>query len=356
MKTTISNLIACFFLTTLCNAEVADFNDLSAGDVVTDYNGIVIDTDQRSSALDVGMIFDSSCFGGCSGGDTDLRTPGYHPTNVESLGNVLMISEDGDASDPDDSALGGHITFHFPYTALVSSITVIDVEESGGYISDVYGVVAPIQALGDNSVQVIPLRNVGVPYIKVVLAGSGAVDNIDYTEYIVSSTTTTTSTSTTITTSTTSTTVPLFCEELPILDDPARLLWSRNPKPGVLHDRFNIHGRIEPTININPEGMFKVKLSNPAASPFLEWEVLIVANRNGKSWKSVTKNPKVQVKRRLIRSTGVVSYSFKIVEKLVIGPVTDHFIYTTVEFGCVKAVYNSYWSGQIGRQLRAFSF
>jgi len=54
------------------------------------------------------MIFDSTCGGnatGCSGGDNDLYKP--------MLGNSLIISEDGDGSDPDDAKDGGILEFDF---------------------------------------------------------------------------------------------------------------------------------------------------------------------------------------------------------------------------------------------------
>ena len=41
------------------------------------------------------MVFDAECAGGCSGGDNDLFFPGH--------GNILIITEDEDAGDPDDA-------------------------------------------------------------------------------------------------------------------------------------------------------------------------------------------------------------------------------------------------------------
>ena len=66
--------------------------DLTAGTIITDqFTGLTI----RSDVLDV-MIFDTA---NPTGGDQDLAS--------DTLGNVLILSEDGDSTDPDDNATGG---------------------------------------------------------------------------------------------------------------------------------------------------------------------------------------------------------------------------------------------------------
>ena len=64
------------------------------------------------------MIFDTS---NPTGGDHDLET--------SNLGNVLIISEDGDSSDPDDNASGGTLSFTFDDETTVESLTFLDNEE-----------------------------------------------------------------------------------------------------------------------------------------------------------------------------------------------------------------------------------
>lgn len=76
------------------------------------------------------MIFDST---NPSGGDNDLHSgPG---SNIpESLGNLLIISEDMDASDPDDSRYGGTFVFDLsaiPYVVEAQDLVVVDTEDSG---------------------------------------------------------------------------------------------------------------------------------------------------------------------------------------------------------------------------------
>ena len=59
------------------------------------------------------MIFDSA---NPTGGDDDLGS--------DTLGGVLIISEDGDSTDPDDNAAGGSICFDFDDVVRMKSITL----------------------------------------------------------------------------------------------------------------------------------------------------------------------------------------------------------------------------------------
>ena len=93
--------------------SVIDFEGLAEGSIVNSVsvgNGISGDDPGGSVAVDgfnpvfgvvpnAAMIFDATCAGGCSGGDDDLFQ------NVQ--GNVLIISEDLDGSDPDDADVPG---------------------------------------------------------------------------------------------------------------------------------------------------------------------------------------------------------------------------------------------------------
>ncbi|MEM6944166.1 MAG: hypothetical protein AAF565_10500, partial [Pseudomonadota bacterium] len=66
------------------------------------------------------MVFDTR---NPTGGDDDLAATGR--------GNILIISEDGDQSDPDDEVNGGTIVFRFDEPTFVHSIIVFDTEEGG---------------------------------------------------------------------------------------------------------------------------------------------------------------------------------------------------------------------------------
>ena len=127
-------LITSIFLT--MNLAVAAF----ATPIVIDF-----DTDQDGSPLSAGteitnqyddlftlsvystrrgtqnaMIFDT---GNYTGGDDDLDL---------DIGNAIIISEDGDSSDPDDEAGGGKFIFDFTNDITAFGFTILDIENPGG--------------------------------------------------------------------------------------------------------------------------------------------------------------------------------------------------------------------------------
>ncbi len=96
-----------------------DFENLAAGDIVNNQyqgQGVTI----SSAANHPAMVFDTD---NPTGGDYDLAT--------NNLGNVLIVSEDGDSSDPDDNGGGGSICFTFDEPTDVKNLTVLDNEEGG---------------------------------------------------------------------------------------------------------------------------------------------------------------------------------------------------------------------------------
>lgn len=87
------------------------------------------------------MMFDSA---NPTGGDEDLGTPnedfggpgigragkrGRKYENAVARGNVLIISEDNDSSDPDDNQKGGIMTFEFSSSVLLNGLGFLDNEE-----------------------------------------------------------------------------------------------------------------------------------------------------------------------------------------------------------------------------------
>lgn len=195
---------------------VIDFEDgLGSGDIVSTLDvGLGISGDDVGSVgvfgersdlpgVNQAMIFDATCGGAaasCTGEDPDLFQP--------ALGNVLIISEDDDAADPDDADVGERMEFDFSSWGVgvvtVVSIDVLDVEvdESPGVI-ELGGGSVPIPHIGDGNVATVPVGLSGSA-LSVVLNGSGAIDNI-VIEFEVPPPTTTT---TTVPSSTTTTTVP----------------------------------------------------------------------------------------------------------------------------------------------------
>jgi hypothetical protein len=123
-----------------CNAtKIVDFSAFKAGDVVTSLGaGITVAAANENNDAVAAMIFNTAI---PTGGDTDLGTPNQSfggPgignagkknklfANSAAKGNALIITEDGDASDPDDNGKGGTITFTFAKPIYVDSIGLLD--------------------------------------------------------------------------------------------------------------------------------------------------------------------------------------------------------------------------------------
>ncbi len=171
---------------------------LNPGDVIAEQwanHGIHVSI-ENTSGLDA-MIFGST---NPTGGDADLGTPhedfggkgkghgggtGQPAPNDTALDNLLIISEDGDSSDPDDAASGGTIVFTFDTPVSICSVGMIDAEEQFGTIEtlDSSGErisLKSILPLGDNSVQDVMFDDHAVSELRINLAGSGGVVDIDF--------------------------------------------------------------------------------------------------------------------------------------------------------------------------------
>lgn len=174
-------------------------SSLGYGTVIDDewaLNGIHVSVENAGGR--VAMLFDSS---DPTGRDTDLGTPnkvfggpgigsgGVHPkpgVNEFALYNLLIISEDGDSSDPDDNAGGGTIVFEFNSPASIDSISLVDIEESLGTIHTLNGLGETVDihnflAYGNNSVETISMDDHGVSEMRINLPGSGAISGINFT-------------------------------------------------------------------------------------------------------------------------------------------------------------------------------
>ncbi len=171
--------------------RAADGSALLAGDRITDQFASLGLTVSTSDPQRPAMIFNSV---DPTGGDKDLGTPnskfggagkgkggaGGRGANAHPLGNILIISEDNDASDPDDSAAGGTLIFEFDSPVMMDEVHLLDIENDqthvrllaadGTLINDLFAL-----DLGDNSFQVLALEATGVSRMEIVLAGSGAV-------------------------------------------------------------------------------------------------------------------------------------------------------------------------------------
>ncbi|WP_299969462.1 SdrD B-like domain-containing protein [uncultured Roseobacter sp.] len=148
-----------------------DFEGFAAGAVLTDQlDGITISAMGGSGDA---MIFDSQ---NPTGGDGDLET------QVAQLGNVLIVSEDGDSSDPDD-AIGGKITFEFDNPSSVFDLKFIDTEEGGTVtltLADGSTQTFDVPELVNGGVGQLVVDVANVVRMDVQLDGSGAIDDLCY--------------------------------------------------------------------------------------------------------------------------------------------------------------------------------
>lgn len=72
-----------------------DFEGFASGTEITNNVGYGFNfsaVNAHPSHPDKLIIFDSNCPGGCSGGDSDLRTPGSGPGNDTAQGNLIIIA------------------------------------------------------------------------------------------------------------------------------------------------------------------------------------------------------------------------------------------------------------------------
>lgn len=143
--------------------------DVMAGTIVSDqFAGVTISSDDLAP-----MIFDTA---NPTGGDTDLAS--------DTLGNVLIISEDGDSTDPDDNAAGGTLRFEWDNLVNIDSVDFIDIEE--GWFIDLFDAdnmllgSLDIATTADGEFGTTDIDVSGVSSMEVNLAGSGAIAAINY--------------------------------------------------------------------------------------------------------------------------------------------------------------------------------
>lgn len=196
-------------------ALTATFEGLAAGSVVggtntfgaqvisdpwVDFNIEAFGNQGPSSAI----IFDTAH---PTGNDSDLGTPnsgfggpgvgigglpGTPGENRKPQGKVVIIpkeltdvNRDGRVDDPNDSGFGGRIAFVWAAPAMITKLTMVDVEEAGGVVNQYRNGVLiasfPIIPLGDNSQMTmnISTRQL-VTKTEIVIPGSGSVAELTY--------------------------------------------------------------------------------------------------------------------------------------------------------------------------------
>jgi Ca2+-binding RTX toxin-like protein len=147
------------------------FEDRSAGDLVSNEyqaQGVTISSLNSDTPP---MIFDSA---NPTGGDYDLAT--------SNLGNLLILSEDGDSSDPDDNASGGTFVFEFDAPSKVVNFVAVDIERAGSVrLYDEHGALIDTVAIypnGNNGQSLVQINTPDVARMEIELAGSGAIDGV----------------------------------------------------------------------------------------------------------------------------------------------------------------------------------
>jgi hypothetical protein len=145
------------------------------------------------------MVFDSA---NPTGGDDDLGTPnedfsgpgigdgggsGEPGENNAARGKVLIISQDGNSTVPNDRAGGGTIIITFTGPVQITTVGMLDIDESGTRIRT-FSVpdggsatkTVPVSDLDENSWQTVSVDQGGVRRLQIELGGSGAVTDFTY--------------------------------------------------------------------------------------------------------------------------------------------------------------------------------
>ena len=147
--------------------------ELAAGTMISDqydYMGMTISTTSEYGV----MLFDTN---NPTGDDLDLM--------ASDLGNVAIVSEDGNITEPNDSADGGILSFEWDSLVDITGVGLLDIDEPGGSITFFDRHAREIETieipeLEDNSFQELGLNMENVMRMDISLAGSGAVTNVDF--------------------------------------------------------------------------------------------------------------------------------------------------------------------------------
>jgi hypothetical protein len=171
-----------------------DERNFAGGDIVTSFSkGGISGTVTATGGSGQAMIFDSRVL---SGEDADLVAPFYKrfdangiPNTIRGVShpkNLLIISEDGDQSDPDDNADGGTITFVFDQLVDFASFRVFDDVDNFVVRSDKDHRSAPITLDYNNQWAKVNTGFIGVKSLTFDFgSASGAIDNLKLTPSIV---------------------------------------------------------------------------------------------------------------------------------------------------------------------------
>lgn len=155
---------------------IYDFEEYSLGDIVSTHGaveGYGYRADFQGNQL---MIFDSN------------RVTGEDPDLMVNSGNILIISEDNDASDPDDlGASGGVMRFVFDEVVTFNSIDAIDIESNTTKIAfydeqDNLITKEKVVVTGSKTLKTQDFNISEVKYAIITLGESGGFDNLSFSK------------------------------------------------------------------------------------------------------------------------------------------------------------------------------
>jgi hypothetical protein len=168
-----------------------DDGTVASGDIVgAQYAGVTIFGERgqgNGTNGNAAMIFDSDVL---TGGDTDLVGPfldasGLNPR--DDFGNILIITEDFDSSDPDDNGRGGTIELVFDAAQTFLGFDLLDIDGNEEFEAFFYDSADNLidsllrdGAPGNNRYESIALNIIGVKRAVFSFASTGAIDNFQY--------------------------------------------------------------------------------------------------------------------------------------------------------------------------------
>lgn len=133
------------------------------------------------------MLYDGECGGdaaSCSGRDDGGHL--YHP----GAGNLLIVSQDNDGSNPDDNYRGGQLYVDFggfgPGAVTVTSLEVVNTVGEGAVV-ELYADgerLAEIdipQSEDESELSLVEIDTAGVDLMRVTARGQFAIDNVSFT-------------------------------------------------------------------------------------------------------------------------------------------------------------------------------
>jgi hypothetical protein len=185
MKSAMTRYLAASAIALICAGPAAassiDFESFFAGDTVDTVTAHGVTAtffgvrNGRTDGINDAMIFDTA---NVTGGDPDLVPLNSINGAPLTLGKVLILTEDRDASDPDDAAQGGVITVSFDRTIRFLGIDFLDDEIIT--VSDNMGRSVTSTTTNDNDIERIDVDWAGVTDLTIDLDNSGAIDNLRF--------------------------------------------------------------------------------------------------------------------------------------------------------------------------------